>query len=304
MKRRAALMMVVALVVVSHIEYAAADVTLGIPESDYLGPVWDIDGIVSRKDLLAVENIARQPRSKTRHITPLTFRLNSHGGDIQVAIAIGRQIRKMSAGTLVAMTGRCYSACVFVFAAGIKRDMFGELGIHRPYSTQTGERAFDTVQQEHRTIATLAKVYLQEMNVLPALYDAMVAVPPSKIRILSDSELTAFGLSKTDPVYQEIEDASEANSYSLSMSLYQSRKGQVDTSCSHFLGQTNRPNDNDYYNCKEAIMYGLSIPEFVRRTARATEVCRKEFPPSRKDSEEEMAKFRRCRSEIIEGSRK
>lgn len=317
MKRRAVLMMVVVLTVFSHLEYVFADVMLDRPGTEYMGPGIDITGIISEKDLLAVKEIAvaiiayqhrSKEQGKSKLFTTPTFRLFSQGGDIRAAIEIGRQIRKMSAKTVVPVPGQCYSACVFIFAGGVERMMFGELGIHRPYSIQTGERNYDTVQKEQRETAGLAKAYLQEMNVLPALYDAMVTVPPDKLRILSRSEIIEFGLG-VDPVHQEIENASDAKRYNLSMPLYLSRKAEADSSCSFsnkFSEMTSEERDAEgyeLYQCSEAIMYGLSISEYVRRQAMATSECNKKIPPPR-DTKEKKGKFGACYLSIIEGRSK
>lgn len=296
------------IVLFGHVELSQSTVT-NFSEDAY--PWWDVEGDISQKDFQEIHKIAdkllplmskSKPQNNFLDFNQRpTFRLNSTGGDIEAAIGIGRLLRKMSAMVVVPIDGKCYSACVFIVAGGVTRILGDDMiGIHRPYSTRTDERDYATVQAEYNRIAALAKSYLQGMNVSPALYDAMVAVPPDKLRILSHSELVEFGLNETDPVYQEIEDASEAKSYNLSMPLYLSRKAEVDDSCSHIRSLEN---PREYYNCKQAIMYGLSISEFVRRDAMVRDVCVKKFP-SRRDSEEKMAKFRLCRSQIIEGSRK
>jgi hypothetical protein len=159
------------------------------------------------------------------------FRLNSGGGDLEAAIGIGRLVRKMSAQVIVPSGGKCYSACVFIAAGGVHRNLNSHIGIHRPYSTRTDHRDFATVQAEFNRTVAVAKAYLQEMNVSPALYDAMVMVPPEKMRILSESELEEFGLGPTDPVQQEIDDAASAQDHKLSKSEFLRRKAKAKTSC-------------------------------------------------------------------------
>jgi ATP-dependent protease ClpP protease subunit len=159
------------------------------------------------------------------------FRLNSGGGDLDAAIGIGRLVRRMSAQVIVPAGGKCYSACVFIAAGGVHRSLNDRTGIHRPYSTRTDYRDFATVQAEFNRTAAIAKAYLQEMNVSPALYDAMVSIPPEKLRILSESELDEFGLGPTDPVQQEIDDAAFAQDYKLSKSEFLRRKAKAKTAC-------------------------------------------------------------------------
>lgn len=178
-----------------------------------------------------------------------TFRLNSSGGDIEAAIGIGRLLRKMSAQVIVPINGTCYSACVFIAAGGVSRSLGDDkIGIHRPYSTRTDDRDFTTVQAEFNRIAALAKAYLQEMNVSPALYDEMVSVPPEEIRILSVSELNGFGLGYEDPVQQEIDDAIGAQAYKLSKTEYLRRKVKAKALCSGL------PKPLPAFKCHQEIM--------------------------------------------------
>ena len=176
------------------------------------------------------------------------FRLNSGGGDLDAAIGIGRLVRKMSAQVIVPLKGKCYSACVFIAAGGVHRSLNEHIGIHRPYSTRTDNRDFSTVQAEFNRTAAIAKAYLQEMNVSTALYDAMVTVPPEKMRILSESELEEFGIGTTDPVQQEIDDAAAAQAYRLSKPEFLRRKAKAKTFCpSAGLLQA-------YEDCRDKIM--------------------------------------------------
>lgn len=188
---------------------------------------------------------ASESRDNLKH--PV-FRLNSGGGDLDAAIGIGRLVRKMSAQVIVPFKGKCYSACVFIAAGGVHRSLNDHIGIHRPYSTRTDNRDFPTVQAEFNRTAAIAKAYLQEMNVSTALYDAMVTVPPEKMRILSESELEEFGIGATDPVQQEIDDAAAAQAYRLSKPEFLRRKAKAKTFCpSAGLLQV-------YEDCRDKIM--------------------------------------------------
>src|SRR5699024_8999956 len=69
----------------------------------------------------------------------ITVLLDSNGGDLRTAIELGRELRQAEARVFVAVPSSCISACVFTFVGGVERSVFGRLGIHRPYSTRTGE---------------------------------------------------------------------------------------------------------------------------------------------------------------------
>ena len=137
----------------------------------------------------------------------------------------------------------------------MRRILSGRIGIHRPFSGRTDPRDYQSVQLEQRRLAKLAKEYLEEVNISPALWDAMVRVPPEKIRLLSRPELDNFGISELDPVEQELEDAAEAWKYGLSKIEFMRRKAHVDASCERELRSGKEMGNFDkYYDCRSRIL--------------------------------------------------
>ena len=215
-------------------------------------PLWDISGVITKSDLKELAQAVKvMSKTKARPI----FRLNSEGGDVEVAIAIGRQLRRFQATAITFQQGRCYSACVFILAGAVNRVLSGNIGIHRPYSNGTNQREYQATQTSHRQLTKLAKDYLEEMNVSPSLYDAMVNIPPEKIRLLSESELVSYGILEVDPVQQELNDAFEARKYGLSKIEFLRRKSQVDTICSRELqfGATSGEFAS-YFRCRDKFL--------------------------------------------------
>ena len=221
---------------------------------------WEITGIISDADQRQVTAIAdrlagNKGRDNEGRIKgPPHFWINSEGGDVEAAIAVGRQLRRIRAVVLMWDKARCLSSCVFVLAGATGRMLYGQIGIHRPYALRTDERDYDAVQQDQRRLAKLAKEYLEEMNVSPSLYDAMVTIPPEKVRLLSRTELEQFGITDVDPVEQEVLDAAEARKYGLSKTEYLRRKGQVDVVCARELRRGKTLGDFDsYYLCRDKV---------------------------------------------------
>lgn len=216
------------------------------------GGCWEIYGQISERDHRTVVKIANNLVG-TMH--PPFFRLNSRGGDVESAIAIGRQLRRMRAYTLTWDAAPCHSSCVFILAGGVRRMLGGDIGIHRPYSLSTEKRDYDNVQREHRRIASLAKAYLEEVNVSPTLFDAMMRIPPEQIRILSPSELSVYGIVETDPVEQELADAAEARRYGLSKTEYLRRRATVNVRCGgEFRRGESSGNFDDYVRCRDGVL--------------------------------------------------
>ena len=73
--------------------------------------------------------------------------LDSEGGDVYAALRIGRMLRKARAWTHVLKGSKCISACVFLLAGSVRRDVDGGVvGIHRPYSSDTEALSFEEMQ--------------------------------------------------------------------------------------------------------------------------------------------------------------
>ena len=247
--------------------------------------IYMISGEITSRDVNQVKNVLQ---SVGAHATfygeaPIRFRLNSTGGDIYAAIEIGKLIRKARAECEIEIGGKCYSACVLVLSGAVVRWVLGgEVGIHRPYSKYVGNRDYESTQNEYRRTETAVRAYLTEMNLPGQLFEAMVLVPPEKIRILSDKELEAFGLSGTDPVEQDTQDATDASYYGISKTECIRRKASLDRVCGSFQdfalrymrdsGSANGCSEA-YSDCTSAYMFGLDLPTYKARKARAVNKC-------------------------------
>lgn len=215
----------------------------------------EISGEVTQTDLKELKKAVGSVKEKLKGSSGnAIFRLNSSGGDVEAAIGIGRLLREIKATAITWEQGRCYSACVFILAGAVQR-IRANVGIHRPYSVETDKRDYQATQMYQRQLAKLAKDYLEEVNVSPSLYDAMVSIPPEKIKLLSESELDYYGLLKVDPVQQEIWDANSARQYGISMIEYIRRKAQVNITCGDEDRGFNSNAEMDLYTkCKENIL--------------------------------------------------
>jgi hypothetical protein len=100
----------------------------------------EISGEITQQDFAFVSSRSKEFEFKRR----LSVYLNSPGGDVGVAMKIGRIIRSVDGETLIVAKARCYSSCALIFIAGVERFNIGELGLHRPYfaaAPLTGSRS-------------------------------------------------------------------------------------------------------------------------------------------------------------------
>lgn len=250
-------------ILVGYSNSCSATITQIHDESLCPSTCWEITGLITQDDLRELPHIAEAMRGTK--VTPIFF-LNSNGGDVEAAIAIGRQLRKLKAAALTWDDRKCYSSCVFILAGAVQRMLSHSIGIHRPYSSRTDKRDYQAIQLDQRRLAKLAKNYLEEVNVSPSLYDAMVSIPPEKIKILSKAELDSYGLLELDPVFQELVDAAAARKRGLSKLEYIRRKAQVNVTCAgmYEVGRYTG-NFDSYRECESAILDPVNLPAYRQR---------------------------------------
>jgi hypothetical protein len=112
----------------AHADVSISDVTFAG------GTVIQISGKIRKGDAEGFVRIADDvaSREKWANAAQKQVRLNSRGGDILEALAIGREVRRRSMSTGVWQGDECDSACVFILIAGVDRYGGGKVGLHRP----------------------------------------------------------------------------------------------------------------------------------------------------------------------------
>lgn len=120
--------------------------------------------------------------------------LDSGGGHVLSAMAIGRLLRQMNAVARVEAGASCSSACVLVLAGAPVRVVQpgAVIGVHRPYDPKGFQLSAGQKGNQDAMLDSLVRSYLREVRVPPALYDAMLNAPQG--RTLSPSELSWYGL--------------------------------------------------------------------------------------------------------------
>jgi hypothetical protein len=104
--------------------------------------------------------------------------LASDGGDVSEALKIAGLVKSLYTEVIVGtLTGRCVSACFFIYAAANRREVDGErlLGINRPYIADAAAASApppDPAIAESRAL-TQVRAFLRENNVPGYLVDEM-----------------------------------------------------------------------------------------------------------------------------------
>jgi len=119
---------------------------------------------------------------------PVALRLNSRGGDVDEAMAIGRTLRQAGGETF---HRQCDSSCIFIFMAGVKRHTQAGAGdalaytmlLHRP---ELGDAHVNSPSAFTAQMMNMLKIYMSDMVGSDALYDDMMQVPfaaPRPVRL-------------------------------------------------------------------------------------------------------------------------
>ena len=212
-----------------------ADVSYAPGSSEFM-PRITVFGQITKVDLrnfVGFARMAREDLAKLAHMEGgyLIF-LDSSGGDVETAIAVGKIARTDKATVTVKSGNQCISACVFVLAGGVSRLVLGQVGIHRPYSPDDTQISANLQKDNYERLAKAIKGYLNTVNIPSDLYDLMVRIPPQKIRFLSADELQRYGLSENDPFEDAARVASNAKYYGITSEEFMRRQARGNRECS------------------------------------------------------------------------
>ena len=236
---------------------ADAEVSVTSFDADGSMAIGALTGQISVADVKQLERLLPQGRAAERGMAR-SLSIESPGGDWNAAMAIGRILRRADVVVMIVKKG-CHSACVMVLAGAPRRIVLGPVGIHRPYPTDVQPRSYSDAQHRYQTMAATAKLYLEEMNLPPSLFDAMSRVPPESLRVLSREELVTFGLEGRDPVTQDLDDANEARKYGLDRRTYLERTARQDSLCpeiaARYMSEPSRAAE-ELVACRREVMQG------------------------------------------------
>lgn len=127
---------------------------------------------------------------------PETVFLNSPGGSVSDALAIGRTLRALEVDTAMSEADVCLSACPYLMAAGVVRSVAdgAMVGVHQHFfGENTALPAFLAVEDIQRGQGEVM-AYLVEMGIDPRLMQPALMTPPDEIYILTAAEMADYKL--------------------------------------------------------------------------------------------------------------
>ncbi|WP_299598021.1 hypothetical protein [uncultured Tateyamaria sp.] len=158
------------------------------------GTTYRLEGEISAGDADRLADLIAQADP-----APETLILQSPGGSVQDALALGRVIRREGIGTQMLAGEFCYSACPYLLAAGTIRtiDDAASVGVHQHYFGQNtflpAAFAVEDIQRGQAEVMT----YLNEMGIDPLVMQHALSTPPNQIYVLLPEELETYGFTQS-----------------------------------------------------------------------------------------------------------
>lgn len=124
--------------------------------------------------------------------------LNSPGGNPFAAFTIGETVRKAGGNTGVAEHGTCASACVIVWAAGVRKSASesSQIGVHGAYLDNGGVENAKAKETDKLYEATFTLKIAQQLKMYGAPDNVVVAAimtPPNEMYWLTQADAEAWG---------------------------------------------------------------------------------------------------------------
>jgi hypothetical protein len=134
---------------------------------------------------------------------------DSHGGDLDSAMRLGRMLRILGKDTIQTRNMHCESACSLAFLGGVRRMAEpGSIGVHRVYFTEAYEGSRDEAVVDMQKSTAVILGYLRELGVEAELLEISYGYDRDDMRFLSSAEMArmrvtteefSYGIAALDP---------------------------------------------------------------------------------------------------------
>lgn len=151
-------------------------------------------------DVGSAERFAAEIAARGEYVE--TVILDSPGGSVMDALAIGSLIHDRGLATKVAAGSLCASSCPIIFASGAERFASTEaaIGVHQIYAAalsgdpQDARRAAGTAMSGAQTTTAEIISHLTKTGVDPALWLHALETPPDRLYYFTPEEMTRLKL--------------------------------------------------------------------------------------------------------------
>lgn len=240
-----------------------------------------IEGLITQETARSFSSLLELEQKRSGANLRPVLTIQSTGGDLNAAIAIGRDLRKRAG--IVISNGPCHSACVFAAMGGVERSLAG-IGLHRPYFANSEANVFADADARYKKMTRLITDYLFEMNISEDLLRLMFSVPPGEMRLLPLQDARRIGLNGIDPAFDEFRTGQEAAQYEISSAELRRRHAALDTQCGREEDMRSVADLRKREECKktsrERVLWGFSEETFARLSRSVSDHCTGTAPES------------------------
>lgn len=122
--------------------------------------------------------------------------LDSRGGAVAEALAMGRAIRDNDLGTEVGSQAICASACPIILAGGVERLVAREawIGVHQIYRNPDRFDSANAVLGGAQSLLGAVHAFLEEMGVDPAMLGPALVTPPERLHFFEPETMLDLNL--------------------------------------------------------------------------------------------------------------
>ena len=159
------------------------------------GATYRLEGTVAEGDGGRVIKLLQEARPR-----PARLILQSPGGSVGDALALGRHLRAEGIGTAMLPGEYCFSACPYILAGGAARAIPDDalVGVHQHFFGKNTFLPAAFAVEDIQAGQGAVMAYLDTMGIDPMLMQHALTTPPDEIYVLMPEELRAYGLVSGD----------------------------------------------------------------------------------------------------------
>jgi hypothetical protein len=191
-------------------------------------------GTISSPLVDGVRTLLAKARGTDPRLERAIMYLDSSGGDVDAAMALGRILRAEKLPVVIRKGAQCLGPCVLVLAAAQDRTVLGLVGVRSPYFPSLAAVPREQILEMRNAV----RAYVREMGASEQLALDLLEIEPDRMRYLTAAALAAYGLAARTSLPgeqndDELETASVrgASAYGIDRDEYRRREALVQRTC-------------------------------------------------------------------------
>lgn len=155
------------------------------------GTTYRLEGDIAQGDAPRIQKLIEEAIPR-----PETLILQSPGGVVSEALALGRFIRQDGINTRMLSGEFCYSACPYILVSGVTRTIEdgAQVGVHQHYFGESTLLPASFAVEDIQAGQGEVMIYLDEMGIDPLVMVHALTTPPEEIYVLLPEQLQDYGI--------------------------------------------------------------------------------------------------------------